>query len=339
MKLIPVQDAVGMVLAHDITEIVVGRYKGPAYRRGQVIRFEDIERLRDLGKEHIGVLDLKNGWLHEDEAAVRIATAAAGRGIELSSPAEGRVNLAAVHDGLLKIRVNTLETLNMMPDLMFATLHTNRMVRRGQVVAGTRIIPLTIENSVIALAESVSREDGSVVSVYPLTAQRIGVITTGSEIYHHRIEDTFGPVVKEKITGYGSRLIGQLYVPDDIPLTVEAISKLIQDGAEIILLTGGMSVDPDDLTPSSIRATGAKVITYGAPVLPGAMFMLAYLGDIPLIGLPGCVMYHQVSILDLILPRILAGECLTRQDIVKLGHGGLCGSCSECRYPLCPFGK
>lgn len=328
-----------MVLAHDITEIVVGRFKGPAFRRGQVVRIEDVERLRDLGKETIAVLELDDGRVHEDEAALRIAAAAAGAGIELSSPAEGKVNLIAAHDGLLKIEVETLEAVNLIAELILATLHTDHRVTAGQTVAGTRIIPLTIEDSVIVEAETICRDKGPIVRLVPIKARRIGVITTGSEVYHRRIEDSFGPVVKRKIAAYGSEFIGQIYVPDNIRLTVEAITSLIRDGAEIVLLTGGMSVDPDDLTPSSIRAAGAEVITYGAPVLPGAMFMLAYLGAVTLIGLPGCVMYHRASILDLVFPRILAGECLTRRDLVRFGHGGLCLGCSDCRYPACSFGK
>ena len=339
MKLIPVEEAIGMVLSHDVTAIVPGRFKGPAFKRGHVIQAKDVDRLRDLGKENIAVLDLGPGWVHEDDAAHRLANAAAGVGISLSAPSEGRVNLIASRDGLLKIDVDRLKAINAIADIMMATRHTDRLVREGQVVAGTRIIPLTIEDAVLQTAEHLCPPDEPVVSVKTVQPKIVGIITTGGEVYHGRIQDKFGPVVKAKITELGSRVLRQILVPDDRGTTVAAIQTLIREGAEIVMITGGMSVDPDDLTPGSIRATGAEVISYGAPVLPGAMFMLAYLQDIPIIGLPGCVMYHQASIFDLVVPRILAGERITREDIVSLGHGGMCLGCDDCRFPACGFGS
>jgi hypothetical protein len=328
-----------MVLGHDITEIVPGRFKGPAFKRGHVIRPEDVNRLRDLGKENIAALDLAAGWLHEDDAAHRLATAASGEGIALSAPSEGKVNLIASCDGLLKINVDRLNGINAVADVMMATLHTHQLVKSGRIVAGTRIIPLTIKDETIKAAEAHCRPDDPVVSIRPVRPHVVGLITTGSEVYHKRIEDQFGPVIMKKVSSLGSRILRQIYVPDDISMTVGSIEVLIREGAQIVLITGGMSVDPDDLTPSSIRASGAEVITYGAPVLPGAMFMLAYLGGVSIIGLPGCVMYHEASIFDLVVPRILAGERLTRDDIISLGHGGMCLGCEECRYPTCGFGK
>ena len=328
-----------MVLGHDITEIVPGRFKGPAFKRGHVIRQEDVSRLRDLGKEHIAALDLAAGWLHEDDAAHRLATAASGEGIVLSAPSEGKVNLIASCDGLLKIDVDRLYGINAIADIMMATLHTDQLVKSGRVVAGTRIIPLTIKDETIQAAEAQCRPNDPVVSIRPVRPHVVGLITTGSEVYHKRIEDKFGPVIKKKVSSLGSRILRQINVPDDISMTVDAIEALIGEGAQIVFITGGMSVDPDDLTPSSIRASGAEVITYGAPVLPGAMFMLAYLGGVPIIGLPGCVMYHEASIFELVVPRILAGERLTREDIISFGHGGMCIGCEECRFPGCGFGK
>ena len=339
MKLIPVDNAVGMVLGHDITEIVPGRFKGPAFKRGHVIQTEDVNRLRDLGKENIAVLDLGPGWVHEDDAAHRLATATAGFGIRLSTPSEGRVNLIASHDGLLKIDVGRLNAINAIADIMMATRHTDRLVREGQVVAGTRIIPLTIEEAVLQTAEDLCAPEEPVVAVKALPPKIFGIITSGSEVYHGRIQDQFGPVVQKKIAALGSRVLRQILVPDDTGMTVAAIEALIREGAEIVVITGGMSVDPDDLTPGSIRAAGAEVVSYGAPVLPGAMFMLAYLQDIPIMGLPGCVMYHEASIFDLVVPRILAGERITREDITSLGHGGMCLGCDDCQFPACGFGS
>ena len=326
-------------MGHDITEIVPGRFKGPAFKRGHVIRSEDVERLRDLGKEHIAALDLAAGWLHEDDAAQRLATAASGEGIVLSEPSEGKVNLLASSDGLLKINADRLYGINAIAGIMMATMHTNQLVESGRVVAGTRIIPLTIEDKTIQAAEACCTPNDPIVSIRPVKPHLVGLITTGSEVYHKRIEDKFGPVIQKKVSALGSRILRQINVPDDIGMTVDAIEALIGEGAQIVFITGGMSVDPDDLTPSSIRASGAEVITYGAPVLPGAMFMLAYLAGVPIIGLPGCVMYHEASIFELVVPRILAGERLTREDIISFGHGGMCIGCEDCRYPTCGFGK
>jgi molybdopterin biosynthesis enzyme len=338
MKLIQVRKSVGMVLGHDITEIVPGRFKGPAFKRGHIIREQDVDKLRDLGKEHIAVLELGPNRVHEDDAAERLAKTAAGNGIVLSKPSEGKVNLIAAMNGLLKINVSQLDRVNSLEDIMLATLHTNRLVKKGQVVAGTRIIPLTIENAVLNTAEFLCRNDIPIVEVKEVQQKTIGIVTTGSEVYHQRIKDKFGPVVRKKILSLGSSVLRQIFVPDDVAMTVAAIKDLIAEDAEVIMITGGMSVDPDDCTPRSIRATGAEVITYGAPVLPGAMFMLAYLGELPIIGLPGCVMYHKASIFDLLVPRILADEKLTRKDIVSFGHGGMCVGCDTCRFPVCGFG-
>ena len=272
-----------MVLGHDITEIVPDRFKDPAFKRGHVIRHEDVNRLRDLGKENIAALDLAAGWLHEDDAAHRLATAASGEGIALNAPSEGKVNLIASCDGLLKINVNRLNGINAIADVMMATLHANQLVKSCRIVAGTRIIPLTIKDETIQAAEAQCRSNDPVVSIRPVMPHLVGLITTGSEVYHKRIEDKFGPVIKKKVSSIGSRILKQIYVPDDISMTVSSIEALIGEGAQIVFITGGMSVDPDALTPSSIRASGAEVITYGAPVLPGAMFMLAYLGGVPII--------------------------------------------------------
>jgi molybdopterin biosynthesis enzyme len=164
-------------------------------------------------------------------------------------------------------------------------------------------------------------------------------VTTGSEVFHGRIPDSFGPVVTAKFEALGSRIIRQVLVSDDAAQTAAAIRGLLDEGAQMVVVTGGMSVDPDDRTPAAIRAAGARVVTYGAPVFPGAMFMLAHIGDVPVLGLPGCVMYCRTSIFDLVVPRLAAGETVTREDLVRLGHGGFCSSCPECRYPLCGFGS
>ncbi|WP_031513692.1 molybdopterin-binding protein [Desulfofalx alkaliphila] len=339
MKVVPVQEAVGMVLCHDITQIVPGKFKGRAFKKGHIIQFEDIPKLLDIGKQNIYVWEINNGLLHEDDAALRIAKAAAGSGISLTEPKEGKVSLLAEEKGLLKVNVDALYSINELEEVMFATLHTNQIVEKGKVLAGTRIIPLVIEEDKICKIESICQTNYPLVEVKPFKSLKVGVVTTGSEVYHGRIKDKFGPVVMKKIESWGSVVSRQIFVSDSTDMIVDAINRLLGEGVEMITVTGGMSVDPDDVTPAGIRAAGGRIVTYGAPTLPGAMFMLAYIGDVPVLGLPGCVMYSKSSIFDLVVPRILAGEELSRRDIVKLGHGGLCVNCKECRYPDCGFGK
>jgi len=339
MKTMHVEEAVGTVLCQDITRIVPGEAKGPAFRRGHVVSEEDIPTLLDIGKEHLYVYDPRDGYVHEDDAAYRIAKAAAGPGIELSLPVEGKITLRATHDGLLDIDTETLFKLNSVKDVIFGTIHTNQLVETGRAMAGTRVIPLVVPEDIVAEAEQVLHENRPLIQIRPLKSCRVGIVTTGSEVYSGRIKDKFGPVIRKKFKGYDSTIIGQKLVSDDPDMTMQAIRDFVDEGADFVVVTGGMSVDPDDQTPTAIRMTGAEVITYGAPTFPGAMFMLAKLGDVPVVGLPGCVMYYRASIFDLIIPRILAGKDVTEEDILRLGHGGFCEGCETCRYPVCSFGK
>lgn len=339
MRKVPVTEAVGMVLCHDITRIIPGCEKGRAFRRGQVITPGDIPKLLDLGKEHIYVWEPEIDLIHEDEAALRLARHAAGPGLSWDQPNQGRVNIRATRKGLLKVQVDRLHQLNELDDVVMATLHNNRVVAKDQVVAGTRVIPLAIQRHLLEAAEEISGKPSPLITVKPFQPLWVGVVTTGSEVYSGRIQDGFCSIIRQKTAPFNARVLGQVIVPDDPHLISTQIRQLIAEGAELVMVTGGMSVDPDDVTPAGIRATGADVVSYGAPVLPGAMFMLAYLGHVPVCGLPGCVMFNKTTIFDLILPRIFAGEHLNRSDIVNLGHGGLCEECEICQYPACPFGK
>lgn len=322
LKAIPVEEAVGMPLAHDITEIVPGKYKGPAFRRGHVIRPEDVSRLLDLGKAHIYVMELAEGEIHEEDAARRLARAAAGPHLMLTDPVEGRVNLVAEITGLLKIDADLLYRFNDLGEMILATLPANRYVRKGDVVAGTRTIPVVVKEDLIKKAEAICREQ-PIVTVLPIPARRVHLIVTGSEVYTGRIKDGFEPVVRRKVGEMGSELEATKFAPDDPDRIAALIKESHQAGAEIILVSGGMSVDPDDLTPEGIRRSGAKVETHGFPVLPGSMFLMAYLEQTPILGLSGCVLHDAVSAFDLLLPRLLAGEKISRPDIVAMGHGGL----------------
>ncbi len=338
MEKIKVQDAVGMVLCHDITKIVPNEFKGRAFKKGHIIKAEDIPELLKLGKEHIYILKLEEGQIHEDEAALRLAKAGAKKGVILTEPKEGKVNLIAEYDGLLKVKQDLLRKINSIENIMFATAHNNRPVKKGETIAGTRIIPLIINEEPLKYIEELCRKE-TLVEVKPYKTYKVGVVTTGNEVYYGRIKDGFGSTLTDKLTPYGSKIIGQIIVPDSKEEIKAAVEKLITQGAEIILTTGGMSVDPDDITPSAIKQMGVNIISYGAPVLPGAMFLMGYLDNIPIMGLPGCVMYAKTTIFDLILPRVLGGERITKDDLVGLGHGGLCLECSPCRYPDCSFGK
>lgn len=338
-KSVPVEEAVGMVLGHDITQIIPGKFKGPAFKKGHVLKAEDVPRLLDMGKRHVYALDLKDGFVHENEAAERIVKAATGNGIITTGPSEGRVNMIAQGPGLLKINTEALHRINSIEEMALATLHTDQQVAKGTQVAGARIIPLAAKEEKIKEVEDICRENFPVITILPFRPLKVGVITTGSEVYSGRIKDKFGPVLTEKFGEMGCRIIRQVFVSDEIDMTVDAIKGLIREGAELIALTGGMSVDPDDQTPASIRAAGGDVVLYGAPIFPGAMFMLAHIGPVTVVGLPGCVMYYRASVFDLIVPRIVAGDRITREDVIALGHGGLCSNCKECRYPVCGFGK
>ena len=339
MKAIPVEEAVGTVLCHDITRIVPGQTKGPAFRRGHIVTHDDIQTLLDIGKANLYVFDPRDGFVHEDECALRLARAAAGQGVTISSPTEGKSTLSAAHDGVLNIDVDGLFRLNSITDVTFGTIHTGQFVKAGRTLGGTRVIPLAVSEALLQEAEAVCAGHAPLVEVRPLKPARVGVVTTGSEVYTGRIKDGFGPVLRKKFEKLGSTLLDQVFVSDQVDMTVAAIMGLVDRGADFIAVTGGMSVDPDDQTPAAIRATGADVVSYGAPTYPGAMFMLAYLGDVPIVGLPGCVMYYKASIFDLVVPRLLTGERLERKDIVAFGHGGLCESCPSCHYPACGFGK
>jgi molybdopterin biosynthesis enzyme len=322
LKVIPVEEAVGLPLAHDITEIVPGKHKGPAFRRGHVIRPEDVSKLLDVGKANIYVMELEKGEVHEEDAARRLARAAAGANIRLSDPVEGRVNLIAEIDGLLKIDIDLLFRFNSLSDLILATLPGNRYVKRGVVLAGTRTIPVVVKEELVQQAEALCKEK-PIVTLLPVPEKRIHLIVTGSEVFTGRIKDGFGPVVSRKLSEMGSNLESIKFAPDDPDIIAGHVKQSYEAGAELILVSGGMSVDPDDKTPEGIRRSGARVETHGFPVLPGSMFLMAYLDAVPVMGLSGCVLHDPFTAFDALLPRLLAGERVTRDEIMALGHGGL----------------
>ena len=322
LKVIPVEEAVGTRLAHDITEIIPGGHKGPRFRRGHLIAEEDVPRLLDVGKAHLYIMDLAPDELHEEDAAERLARAAAGAGLTLTGPSEGRFNLVAERDGMLEVDQELLFRFNELGDLILATLRSGEFVREGTVVGGTRTIPVVVKEELVARAEALCK-DRPLVLVTAMPAKKVFLLVTGSEVITGRIQDGFEPAVRPKVEGMGSTLEPAVLAPDDPDVIAGHIKDFAAKGAEVILVSGGMSVDPDDLTPEGIRRSGADVISHGFPVLPGSMFLMSYLGDIPVLGLSGCVLHDPVTAFDFMLPTLLAGNRVTREDILQMGHGGL----------------
>lgn len=339
MKLIRTEDAVGQVLCHDITQIIKDVTKGARFRKGHIVTEEDIPVLLSLGKEHLYVWEKDDTVYHENEAAQILCDVSINEHMIPSEVKEGKIELSAACDGLFRIDVERLNKINDIDQVMIASRHTNSPVHKGDKLLGTRVIPLVIKKEKMKLVKEIAGEK-PLCELLPYQIKKAGIITTGNEVYYGRIKDTFTPVVVKKLEEYGIRTEEHRIINDDKAKITAAILELKEKGCELIITTGGMSVDPDDQTPGAIKESGARVVSYGAPVLPGAMFCLAYFDDgTAVMGLPGCVMYAKTTIFDLILPRVAAKVPVTRRDITGLGHGGLCLDCAQCHYPACSFGK
>lgn len=339
MKLIRTEDAVGHVLCHDMTQIIKDAYKDARFRKGHVVTAEDIPVLLSMGKEHLYVWEMTPGMVHENDAAERLCTLCANEHMDRSEVKEGKIELRASCDGLFRVRSEALIAVNSIDDIMIATRHGNTAVKRGDKLAGTRVIPLIIEEEKLEAAEQAAGEK-PLLELLPYVKKTAAIIATGNEVKKGLIQDTFTPLVQQKLAAYGIKTIAVTYSGDGLEHVAASIAEMRATGAEMIICTGGMSVDPDDSTPGGIKASGARIVTYGAPVLPGAMFLLGYYEDgTPVCGLPGCVMYAGATIFDLVLPRIAAGVEVEKKDIVVLGEGGLCLGCKPCHWPNCPFGK
>lgn len=321
-KEVRVEDAIGMRLAHDLTRIVPGVFKGRAFTKGHIVCEQDIPELLNIGKEHIYVLDLAEGELHEDDAAMRMAAALHGEHMSYGEPHEGKVVLKADIQGLLQVDVERLFRINSIDEIAVVARQTNTVLEAGDKICGLRAIPLTVAEAKVAQVESIAR-DQAVFKVIPFQNMKVGVVTTGSEVLKGRIEDKFGPVVREKLARFGSTVIEQKIVGDAVEDIHAAIVAFHEQGADLVLCTGGMSVDPDDRTPGGIKAAATRIVSYGIPMLPGSMMMLAYRDSMPIFGLPGCVIFDDFTSFDVLLPRVLAGLTVTRAEIAELGHGGL----------------
>ena len=339
MKLMKTEEAVGQILCHDITQIIRGVTKDAVFRKGHVIREEDIPVLLSVGKDHIYIWENNENMLHENDAAQILYDICKNEHMHPSGVKEGKIEVIADCDGLLKINRDILKGVNSLGEMMIASRHGDFPVKKGDKIAGTRIIPLVIEKEKMEAAKNIAGGQ-SVFEIKPFLKKRVGIVTTGNEVFHGRIKDTFTPVIIDKISEYDAEVIGHEISDDNHEHISACIRRLLEKGADMIICTGGMSVDPDDRTPAAIRDVADEMVTYGAPVLPGAMFLLAYYGeDIPIMGLPGCAMYAKRTIFDLVLPRVMAGDKMTAEDFHVLGEGGLCLSCPVCTFPNCGFGK
>ena len=341
MKLIRTEDAVGSVLCHDLTQIIKGVTKDAVFRKGHIVQPEDIPVLLSIGKEHLYVWEADESMLHENDAARILVDLCKSEGMSESAVKEGKIELAAAVDGLFKVDSKRLQLVNSFGQMMIATRHGNTPVHKGDKLCGTRIIPLVIEKEKMQSVQELCGAE-PLLKLLPYKIKRAAVLATGSEVFHGRIKDTFTPVIEAKLAEFGVEVIHK-EILDDAPeqITAAIKSAIEEKGAELVLCTGGMSVDPDDQTPQAIKNTGARIVSYGAPVLPGAMFLLAYYGEaqVPVLGLPGCVMYAKRTIFDLALPRVLARDLITAEELAALGEGGLCLNCDVCTYPACGFGK
>ena len=341
MKLIKTEEAVGSVLCHDLTQIIKGVTKDAVFRKGHIVQPEDIPVLLSIGKEHLYVWEADENMLHENDAARILCDICKNKYMDESEVKEGKIELSAAADGLFKVDSKRLQLVNSFGQMMIATRHGNTPVKKGDKLAGTRIIPLVIEKEKMYSVQELCGEQ-PLLKLMPYKLKKAAVIATGSEVFTGRIKDTFTPVIEEKLAEYGVEVIYKNVLGDDHEAVTAAIKYAIEEkGAELVCCTGGMSVDPDDRTPLAIKNTGAKIISYGAPVLPGAMFLLAYYGEhnVPVMGLPGCVMYSKRTIFDLVLPRVIACDPVTAEELASLGEGGLCLNCKVCTYPACGFGK
>ncbi len=339
MKLIKTEDAIGQVLCHDITQIIPGVTKDAVFRKGHIIREEDIPVLLSVGKEHLYIWEYDENTLHENEAAEILRDICMGPGMRATLPKEGKIELIAERSGLFLADIQKLRAINSQGRMMIATRSPGFPVHAGDKLAGTRIIPLVIEKTAMQAAKSLAG-NAPLLRLLPIHKKRYGVVTTGNEVYKNRIQDAFTPVIERKLSEYGCTMMQHVTLGDEPEAITAAIRSMLDNGAELVICTGGMSVDPDDRTPLAIRNAGVKVVSYGAPVLPGAMFLLSYTETgIPVCGLPGCVMYAKRTIFDIVLPYLLADEPVTVEQLAALGAGGLCLNCEICHYPNCGFGK
>ena len=337
MKKIEIEKAVGLPLCHDVTAMR-GGFKGAAFKRGHIITEEDIPALLDIGKRHVFIWEPSAGEIHEEDAAHRLAAMSSVEGAHYTEPSEGKVVLMADERGLFRVDAELLRAVNSIGDITVSTLPDHYPVEKGARLASMRIVPLVTHEERIIEAERLCAGK-RLFDILPYKKMSVGIIITGSEVYHGRIKDKFEAVARRKLGAYPCEILGVTFCDDDIWMLKGAIDAYLKQGAELLVLSGGMSVDPDDLTPGAIAQTGAEIISYGVPSQPGNMTLLAYLGDTTIIGVPGAAISLPTTIFDVLLPQIFTGLRFTREDLIRLGDGGLCQLCHSCHFPNCTFGR
>ncbi len=339
---VPIKEAEGEKIAHDMTIIVPGNFKGPAFKRGQTIIAGDVCRLQQMGRMNLYLEKhplSEEEWVHEDRAAESFAELMAGPGIIYQKPPqEGKITFTAARDGLLIIDRGRLEAFNLVPGVICSTRQSFSVVSKGHQIGGTRAIPLYISCDYCQKALTILGES-PLLQVLSLKPARIGILITGTEIVQGLIKDKFETIIRAKVKKLGCCVICTLIVPDDRKTIADGILTLINKGAELIVTTAGLSVDPDDVTRQGLTDAGVENILYGAPILPGAMSLLARRGPVKVIGVPACALYYKTTAFDLLLPRVLAGMEITRLDLARMGHGAFCLGCKVCKFPRCTFGK
>jgi len=340
LRAVPVAEAVGHRALHDMTRIVPGESKGVEFQAGQTLTGGDVCRLQQMGRAHVYLeQDAPSGFVHENEAALAFAKLMAGENISFDeTPREGKINFRAACTGVFEVDRERLEAFNIVPDVVCACRHSGVLAEEGKALAGARAVPLFLTAENFRKAQAVLAA-GPLLRVVPLRAMQVGVLVTGSEVFQGLIEDKFAPIVREKVERLGSSVAAEAIVPDDSQQIAEAVAGLLAQGADLIITTAGLSVDPDDVTRKGLIQAGLTDMLYGAPILPGAMTLLGRIGQARVIGVPACALFHKATSLDILLPRVLAGIEITRGDLARMAEGGFCLNCRTCVYPKCPFGK
>lgn len=345
LRAVPVEEAVGQEILHDMTEIIPGQSKGRAFKAGQTISAGDLCRLHAMGRKNVFLrenLPDSAEWVHENEVALAFARAMSGEGVAHDAEAkEGKVQMraAALADpGLLLVDEDRLEAFNLVPGVMCASRHSFSVLREGDAIAGTRAIPLYLPRSSF-LAASAILEQGPLFSVRPLRKARVGILVTGTEVFRGLIEDKFDPIIRKKVEAYGCTVVHSQVVPDELEPIKAGVAACLSAGADLIMTTAGLSVDPDDITRKALIEAGLTDENFGFPVLPGTMSLTGRIRNAQILSVPACALFHKITGADLLLPRLLAGLAITRRDAAKLGHGGLCLECKACTFPQCTFGK
>lgn len=343
---VPVEEAVGRSCAHDMTRIVPGQFKGPEFKAGQRINAGDVCRLQKMGRFHVAVLQEgqeHSNLVHENEVAESFARKMAGKGVSYQLPPhEGKIDFTADCDGLFSVDYKKLYAFNLVPSVMCATRQDGLLVSQGSRLAGTRAIPLYLERRILQQALAVLG-DTPLFSVQPLRKAKVGILVTGTEVFQGLIEDKFIPIITAKVTNLHCEVLAQAIVPDDLSRIKEAVQKMLDQGIDLLITTGGLSVDPDDMTRQALLESGLGQILHGIPVLPGTMSLIGIIereaGDVQVLGVPACALYFKTTAFDLLLPRLLAGRSLGRSEVARLGEGGYCMGCQNCTWPKCWFGK